>query len=445
MKSLAGHTVRVRQLVAIMAAAGATLGTVACGSSGSTAPKTGSLTVTITAPTGVTPNVTVSGPGGYSKVLSATATLTGLGAGNYAVTAAPVTTTGPIVGTVNTGSVSGSPATVVAGTTAAATATYAQRPGSGGLWIANDGLNHTTVQYSAAQLASTTSAAPAIAIGTGAANNVGVAFDANGNLWVTFFNGGVVALQEYTASQLNASGTPTPAVTLSANAASNQPVALAFDASGNAWVLNSGTNTVVEYTANQLASSGSPTPAVTISPPGGSLADPEGIVFDASGNLWVSNSSSTLVEFTPSQLTATGAPTPNVTLTSVSTMYGPSINGPLGLAFDATGNLWVANGDFSTYTVVAFSPGQLTATGSPIPIITLSANAGSLNAPGGLAFDASGDLWVSNLGNSVVEFAASQIVTSSSPTPNITITGSSLSQPFGMAFDPPAANLPLKP
>jgi hypothetical protein len=63
-----------------------------------------------------------------------------------------------------------------------------------------------------------------------------------------------------------------------------------------------------------------------------------------------------------------------------------------------------------------------------------------------LAFDASGNLWISNVASaSVIEFAPSQLVTSGSPSPNTTITGSSLSNPFGLAFDPHAAGLPLKP
>ena len=341
MRHCSSGTVRVRDLVALIAVAagavGATLGAVGCGSSGSTR-QTGSLTVTIAPPAGVTPSVAVSGPGGYTKPLGATTTLTGLAEGSYAVTAAPVTTAAPIVGTVNSATVIGNPATVAANGTAAVTATYAVRPGSGGLWVANvGGTQKTVVQYSAGQLGSTTSAAPATAIGLGAFS-AAVAFDANGNLWVTL----------------------------------------------------AGNNAVVEYTASQLSASGTPTPAVTLTATAGSLKFPAGLAFDASGNLWVANASNT--------------------------------------------------------TVVAFSPSQLATTGSPTPAVTLSATAGSLSEPAGLAFAASGSLWVANEGaNSVVEFTASQLMVSGSPTPNVTVTGNALSEPFGLAFDPHAANLPLKP
>jgi sugar lactone lactonase YvrE len=433
------RTVRVRDLVALIVVTGAAVGAAGCSSSNSTAPPTGSLTVTIVAPSGVTPSVTVSGPGGYNKALSATTRLTGLAAGNYAVTAAPVTTTDAIVGTVNTATVSGSPATVAAGgATANATATYTLRPGSGGLWVANAGAK-TVVQYTAGQLGSATSAPPATAIGTRADYNEGVAFDANGNLWVTqaaLSN----AVLEYTASQLSASGTPTPAVTLSGGSL-DVPIGLAFDASGNLWVANLAASSVVEFTVSQLASSGSATPAVALSASSGSLNGPVGLAFDASGNLWVANNGpNTVVEFTVSQLAATGSPTPAVTLSATA----GSIASPQSIAFDAHGNLWLANGGDTT--VVAFSPSQLASTGTPTPAVTLSATAGSLNGPEGLAFDASGNLWVANfVGPSVVEFTASQLVVSGSPTPNVTASGSSLVAPVGLAFDPHAAGLPLKP
>ena len=439
--------VRTRAAVVLGALGGLAL--FGCGgSSGSTGPSvtTGSLTVTITAPAGVTPSVTLTGPAGYHQSLSATATLTALAVGSYTVTAAAATVSNPMVATVYDGAVTDASVAVSAGATATASVSYAARPGSGDLWVvANGTATATLAAYSAAQLAASTGAAPATAVATGAATAVlfGAAFDASGNLWVT--DEGDNAVVEFASSQLAASGSPTPAVTLGTNGSSlNKPTGLAFDASGNLWVANYGNNTVVEFAASQLAASGNPTPRATLSATAGSLSLPAGLAFDAAGNLWVANAGNSIVEYPAGLLGATGSPAPTVTLA------GGILSNPAGLAFDADGNLWVANE--GTDQVLGFTPTDLarSGTGDPTGVALRSDDAGSLNVPVGLAFDASGDLWVSNFGmngtgDTVVEFAANQLVlTLAPPTPVVTVSGSSVSGPAALAFDPAPANLPIK-
>jgi sugar lactone lactonase YvrE len=410
------------------------------GGGGTTAPQTGSLTVTITASAGATPSVTVSGPGGYHQTLSATQTLTGLAVGSYTITAPRTVSTAPIVATVITATVSGSPANVTAGGTANASATYAQMPGTGGLWATNFTDPTSLLKYTAGQLGSSTSNPPAVAIATNGPLDVSLAFDASGNLWVAQYSSNTVV--QYAASQLAANGSPAPAVTLSAVGFStlNAPGALAFDASGNLWVANGGGNTIVEFTPAQLATSGTPTAAVMLSASSGSLFQPTALAFDATGNLWVVNQAS-VVEFGLSQLAASGSPSPAVTLTDDG---AGSLTGPLGLAFDQSGNLWVSDGNADRDTVVEFAASQLTASGSPTPTVTLRPSTGTANHLVGLAFDASGDLWVANLtAGTILEFVASQLVASGSPTPNTVIGG--LAGSWALAFDPHATNLPLKP
>jgi IPT/TIG domain len=188
------------------------------------------------------------------------------------------------------------------------------------------------------------------------------------------------AASTVTSYPLTASGNQSPAATLSASAGSlNEPFGQAFDAHGDLWVSSYGGNTVVEYTPSQLAATGAPTPAVTISASAGSLNGPDGLAFDAHGDLWVANNSgSTVVEYTPSQLAATGAPTPAVTISA----SAGSLNGPVGLAFDAHGDLWVAN--YFGNTVVEYIPSQLAATGAPAPADTLGGASTGLNGPASL-------------------------------------------------------------
>jgi hypothetical protein len=62
--------------------------------------------------------------------------------------------------------------------------------------------------------------------------------------------------------------------------------------------------------------------------------------------------------------------------------------------------------------------------------------------PTGLAFDDSGNLWVSSLNTPAVdEYAAGQLAASGSPTPHTAISG--VTAPWGLAFNPHSAALPL--
>ena len=71
---------------------------------------------------------------------------------------------------------------------------------------------------------------------------------------------------------------------------------------------------------------------------------PEGLAFDAAGNLYVANSGNNTI----SEVTPAGA---------VSTFVSSGLNGPDGLAFDAAGNLYVANLDGNTrFPKITLSP-----------------------------------------------------------------------------------------
>ena len=440
------RTTQGRETLASFTAIALLVAAAACGSknsNNSTGVKTGStgsLAVTITTPAGDTANVLVTGPGGYSRTLTNTTTLTELTAGSYTVIAATTISRNSIVGTLSAATVTGSPATVTAsGAAATVTATYATRVGSGGLWVVNAGNLATVASFSAAHLVSSSSAAATTIIGSGTSALQAVAFDGNGNMWISSPQNNTVT--GYASAKLGASAAPTPIAIISGVGTSLQgPSFLAFDASGNLWVSNNSGASVVEFAAAQLVT-GAPTPVVVLSAVAGSLQNPQGLAFDRSGDLWVANNSAnTLVEFTPSQIAASGAPVPTVVVSDTLN----SLDAPYSLAFDASGNLWTTN--FSANTVTGFEPNQLAASGQPLPMTTLSASAGSIQGPTGLAFDASGDLWVSNFtSNTVVEISASIVDDTGSPVPAAIINGPSLGSPFGIAFDVHDAGLPIKP
>lgn len=93
--------------------------------------------------------------------------------------------------------------------------------------------------------------------------------------------------------------------------------------------------------------------------------------------------------------------------------------------------LWVGNADF----VAEFADATLETTGTPTPNrINTSAD---FDAPGGIIFDSSKDLWVSNIQNgTLTEFTFAQLKALDSdqaPAANVVISG--LEFPEGMAFD----------
>jgi secreted PhoX family phosphatase len=308
---------------------------------------------------------------------------------------------------------------------------------SGALWVANE-EGDDLVEYAPDQLVSG-SPAPRATISSGPSNGLsvplGLVFDASGDLWVT--NEEADDLVEYAPDQL-VSGSPAPWVAVPGSRGGfDWPFGEAFDSSGDLWVANYSTNSLVEFAPSQLTT-GSPTPTAVISSDASdSLDGPDGLAFDGSGDLWVANydevtGADRLVEFAPSQLT-TGSPTPTATMLPDAS---GSLDEPEGLAFDASGDLWVAN--YSGNSLVEFAPGQLV-TGSPAPVVTVSPDrSDSLDEPEGLAFDASGDLWVANYNSStVVEFTPGELVTGA-PTPAVTISpdrSGSLDAPDDLAFD----------
>ena len=309
---------------------------------------------------------------------------------------------------------------------------------SGNLWVSNYGGN-TVVEFAANQLGTSGATTPAVTLtmpGTAptTCGPNGATFDASGNLRVPCYN--LSEVLKITKASLGSTGTPTPAVTLTAtNKSFDAPEYATFDSSGDLWVVNSNfsASTVVEFTATHITSSGSPVPDVTLSPTGVgtptvSLASPYDLLFDGSGNLWVVNSSSfTISAFSPSQYATSGSPAPAIQITPLFGLDSPQLE-----TFDSSGNLWIANSGSSS--VVAFTPGQLAA-GATRPAIALALPAQSF--PEGVTFDSSGDLWVSDLNHGALyEFTPAQLSSSGFSTPRVTITDTSgsLLGPAGLAF-----------
>ena len=135
---------------------------------------------------------------------------------------------------------------------------------------------------------------------------------------------------------------------------------------------------------------------------------------DRAGNLWVADTGNNRVlAFTPPFTTNMSA---SIVIgqrdlsSNASKANATNLHAPYGVAFDAEGNLWVA--DAENNRVLAFSPPFHNGMDASVVIgqqdftrNSFNTTRSRLSGPGGLAFDASGDLWVVDSGNSrVLEF-----------------------------------------
>ncbi len=412
----------------------------ACNSSNSTnAGPTGSLTITITAPAGVTPNVTIIKPDSTTETISSTQTLSALPVGTYKISAGPGVTSDPIVSTAYNGAVTGNPASVTDGATATATVTYTSpRASSGILWVASP-VSKAIDGFSSANLAATGAPAPAVIVGNGGSTStvpqpIGVAVDSVGGIWVVEDR---ETVKYYTAAQIATSTNVAPARTITSSALLAAQAAV-FDQAGDLWVVDRNYATLNEFTPSQLAAGGAQTPAVIVNKIFGTISMPWQAAFDAHGDLWVVNfGDSTIVGYSAAQLAAGGDPVPYAAIAG-----SKGTSNCLGIAFDAQGNLWIST---LNDTIAKFNASDLNAVGSPVPALIITGTA--LKAPVALAFDNSGALWASNwFGNNLVKYNANQIASTGSPTPAVTISANSgsLSLPQGIAFSPGSAALPVK-
>ena len=228
------------------------------------------------------------------------------------------------------------------------------------------------------------------------------------------------------------------------------------------WVAN-GTN-VVEYNPTQLGSGTSATaPHVSIN--SAVFGAPQGVAFDPNGNLWVLDpegmvkgaATPALFEFSAAQLAALAtdnAPEPVATITST------FLKAPRQAVIDALGNAWIT--DPASNTVMVYTAAQLAQTGTNAIAPAVVIASAQFSGPSGIAFDSSGDMWISNNGTpsaaaafgggtTIVEITAAHVPAlpeTGTSTPQLVAdvtlsdTGKvTIQSPWALAFDPLSGNL----
>lgn len=172
----------------------------------------------------------------------------------------------------------------------------------------------------------------------------------------------------------------------------------------------SGSSPLLGFAASLLGSTATQSPSVSAG-----TVNLRDLTFDPDGNLWGiggTTADPTLVRYPASGLGASGSKTRDrsINVAGITCLPGAS-----RLAFDASGNLWVSVP--CANKVVRVGAAQLGASGTVTPAVEIT----GLNAPEGLAFDASGNLWIANEGaQRVVKFNTTRLSASTSG-PDLTI------------------------
>lgn len=202
---------------------------------------------------------------------------------------------------------------------------------------------------------------------------ISVAIDPNQTAWVVDYGNSYLTLLSPTGTPLSGSnGYTSPLFAF--------PTAVVVDGNHFGWVANQASNTVTK-----------------VAPDGSSFTNfdccngASGLAIDQSNDVWVANYYGDSVSLISNAGTV---------VSKGGYTGGGGINHPQGIAVDGGGNVWVAN--FRAPYLTELSGIQSAVVGKPItPAGGYGGDAALLEAYG-IAIDASGNLWVSNFGNSTV-------------------------------------------
>jgi hypothetical protein len=290
--------------------------------------------------------------------------------------------------------------------------------GGGNVYVA-DSRNDTIRMMTSNGVVSTVAGSVGLAGSTDGTNNIaqfnnpaGVAVDGTGNIYVAdtgnntirkVTTGGVVTTVAGSAGPAgSADGT-------NSTARFNNPKGLAVDGQGNLYVADSGNNTIRKVTGDGVVTTVAGSAGLAGSADGTNnnarFNNPSGVVVDSAYNVFVADSGNNTIR----QITSAGA----VTTVAGSAGQSGSSDGtnstarfafPFGVTLDNSNNLYVTDTANSTIRKVSPGGGVSTLAGSAglIGGSDGTGNAARFFAPGGLAADSVGNVYVADTGNCTV-------------------------------------------
>ncbi|MFZ0245007.1 MAG: NHL repeat-containing protein, partial [Candidatus Binatus sp.] len=278
---------------------------------------------------------------------------------------------------------------------------------------------------------------------TGLNEPVGIALDSSQNIYVV--DNGATSVFVYPALG-SSTGTliEAPIATISGNITGlDSPKNIALDSSQNIYVTDDGATSVFVYPA--LGSSTgvlNENPTATISGSNTDLQNPYGIAVDSSG-IYVADEKAESVFVYSALGSNTGLLNEAPSSGTISTTLTTGLAGPVGMALDTVGNIYVAGNDFNGVPgVFVYAAGS---NANAAPIATISGNTTGLVAPSGIALDSSANIYVTDEGDAGDDIPPSVFVYPAlgsstgllDEAPIATISGSKtdLLSPGGIALD----------
>ena len=253
------------------------------------------------------------------------------------------------------------------------------------------------------------------AVGSGYTMPTGIAVDNTGAMYVA----DSVANTVY---KFPAGSTSASTSTASFGTGLSSPSGVAIDPAGNLYVVDTGNNRVV-YFPNNSGTLGTQT---TLSTGSYALSAPHGMAVDGYGNLYIADSGNARVLIVPNPFS--GA------VGKVATV-GSGFTSPYGVAIDKFLNVFVADKGANAVYEVPGGTGLISTGTTNAGSGTQTTVGSGFSAPTGVAIDASGSVYVADGGNSKiwkVPFAAG---TFGSPTALFSQASGGLARPFGLTAD----------
>ena len=266
---------------------------------------------------------------------------------------------------------------------------------------------------------------------------VGVAVDGSGNIYISDQgNSRVRRVSAATGIITTVAGNGTAGYVADNVAATstriNRPYAVALDATGNFYIADYGNNRIRKVTVSTgiittfagtgLAGFFGDGAAATTA----RFRNPEGLAFDASGNLYIADCGNNRIRVvnTSGIINTVAGNATNVYAGDGIPATATGLNGPVGIAFDAAGNYYIADVQHHSVRVVDIATNLInTAAGDGTAGYNndcISPFVAQLNMPTGLAFDGLGNLFITDRNNNRVRKIAPPC--SGTPSPGIVNT-----------------------